>query len=216
MRWIAAFSLILLSACSGYRFSQTSNPLAQYGVDSLSIPMFYNFSSLPEASAGFTRETYRLLSGFSGLKLKSGWSQSADAILVGIIRSPESVAQTLRPSDERVAQSAVPKTLGQARQEFSVPGATQVQLTLQVVVIKRPTSEEIQLLQSEFGPQLPTGSKIIFNEKFTLASSFNREFFDEEAGAVVATQNAGALRRTKDALGIQAAEQIRDMILYAF
>ena len=216
MRWIALFPLILLLGCSGYRFSQTSNPLAQYGVDTLSIPMFYNFSSLPETSSTFTRETYKLLSGFTGLKLRSGWNQSADAILIGIIRSDDSLAQTVKSQSPRVAQSVTPDLLKDSRPEFYVPGSSTVSLELQVIVIKRPTTEELQLLQSDMGPQIPTSAKIIFNERFALASSFTREFFDNEAGVVAATQNAGALRRTKDAMGIQAAELIRDMILYAF
>ena len=208
--------LILGISCSGYRFSQTSNPLAQYGVDSLSIPMFYNFSSLPETSSSFTRETYKLLSGFTGLKLKSGWSKDTDAVLIGIIRSPDSIAQTVKPSSLRVAESVAPKKINKERPEFYVPGASTLSLMLQVIVIKRPTSEELQLLQSDLGPQIPTSAKIIFNERFNLNAGYTREFFDEEAGSVAATQNAGALRRTKDTMGVQAAELIRDMILYAF
>lgn len=216
MRWIVFAFLLCLSACSGYRFSQTNNPLAQYGVDSLSIPMFYNFSSLPEASSSFTRETYRLLSGFTGLKLKSGWSHSADAIMIGIIRSPETMMQTVRSSTPRVAKSVAPNTLKNSRPEFYVPGTSEVSMSLQVIVIKKPTEEELQLLHSELGPQIPTSAKIIFNERFMLSASFTREFFDNEPGAVVATQNAGALRRTRETMGVQAAELIRDMILYAF
>ena len=217
MRWIALLPLILLLGCSGYRFSQTSNPLAQYGVDTLSIPMFYNFSSLPETSSTFTRETYKLLSGFTGLKLRSGWSDNTDAVLIGIIRSPDSLAQTVKSSSPRVAQSVVPEVLSaNSRPEFYVPGASTVQLSLQVIVIKRPTSEELQLLQSELGPQIPTSAKIIFNERFQLQGSFTREFFDNSASVVAATQNAGALRRTRETMGTQAAELIRDMILYAF
>lgn len=216
MRWMIFLILTLGISCSGYRFSQTTNPLAQYGIDSLSIPMFYNFSSLPETSSNFTRETYKLLSGFTGLKLNSGWSNSSDAVLIGIIRSPDTIAQTIKPSSLRVAESVAPTKIGEARPEFYVPGASTLSLMLQVIVIKRPTSEELQLLQSELGPQIPTSAKIIFNERFTLAGSYTREFFDEEAGSVAATQNAGALRRTKDTMGVQAAELIRDMILYAF
>jgi len=216
MRLIPILVLILVASCSGYRFSQTSNPLAQYGVDTLSIPMFYNFSSMPEVSSNFTRETYKLLSGFTGLKLKSGWSENSDAVLIGIIRSPETMAQTVKSSNLRVAQSVAPTTLGKARPEFYIPGGSSLSLSMQVVVIKRPTPEELQLLQSEMGPQVATGAKVIFNEKFMLNSSFTRELFDGEAGNVAATQNAGALRRAKDTMGEQAAEMIRDMILYAF
>lgn len=207
---------LFLAGCSGYRFSQTSNPLGQYGVESLSIPMFYNYSSVPEVSSSFTRETYKLLSGFSGLRLKNGWSKKADAVLVGIIRSPEQLAVVLDSTNQRVAQSVAERNVGKARPQFYIPGGNSLRLTLQVVVIRRPSKEDLHLLQSQLGPQIPPGAKIIFNEKFQLSGNFTREVFDEEAGAIVATQNAGALRRAEDALGVQAAEMIRDMILYAF
>ncbi len=203
-------------SCSGYRFSQSSNPLSQYGVDSLAIPMFYNFSSQPEVAPAFTRETYRLLSGFSGLRLHSGWSEKADAVMVGIIRSPETVAGTQTPLNPQVAQAKAPNNVGSQRPRFPVPGATRVAMVLQVVVIKRPSSEEMQLLRSDLGPKIVPNAKLIFNETFNLSTSFNREIFDEEAGRVVATQNAGALRRAREGLALQAAQQIRDMILYAF
>jgi hypothetical protein len=214
MRW-CLLSLFFLTSCAGYRFTQTDNPLSQYGVESLSVPMFYNFSSLPEVSPAMTRETYKILSGFSALKLKSGY-QNADAILIGIIRSPESLKLTTRPSSLRDAKNVAPNNVGARRAEFYIPGATEVDLRLQVLVIKHPSEEELRLLQSELGPKIPAQGKILFNETFPLTGSFTREFYDDEPGTVVATQNAGALRRAQDTMALQAAEQIRDMILYAF
>lgn len=208
--------LMCLVSCTGYRYGQTSNPLQQYGIDSLSVPMFYNFSSLPEVSSSFTKETYKLLSGFSGLKLKSGFSRSADAVLIGVIRSPEKMNEVLTTDNLRVAQGVAPDKIGNTRPEFYVPGATRVNLSLQVIVIKKPTEDEIALLQSELGTKLPPQGKIIFNETFQLTDTYNREYLDKEAVSVVGTQNAGALRRTKDNIAMKAAENIRDMILYAF
>jgi hypothetical protein len=214
MRWCVC-SLIFLVSCAGYRFAQTDNPLSQYGVESLSVPMFYNFSSLPELSPAMTRETYKLLSGFRALRLKSGY-KNADAVLIGIIRSPESLKLTTRPTSLRDAKNVAPNNVGESRAEFYIPGATQVDLKLQVLVIKHPSEEELRLLQSELGPKIPAQGKIIFNEIFSLSGSFTREFYDDEPGTVVATQNAGALRRAQETMALQAAEQIRDMILYAF
>lgn len=205
-----------MASCSGYRYTQGDNPFQQYGVDSLSVPMFYNYSSMPEVASSFTRETYKLLTGFSGLRLRSGWSTSTDAVLIGIIRSDEKLRDVVTPQDLRVAQGVAKENIGTQRPEFYVPGASRVSLTLQVIVVKRPTSEELTLLRSELGPKLPAQGKILFNESFHLDERFNREIFDEEGGSVVATQNAGVLRRTKDTLALRAAEQIRDMILYAF
>ena len=87
--------LFVITGCSGYRFSQQENPLSQYGIQSLSVPMFYNYSNLSEVHTDFTRETYRLLTGFSGLKLNNGYNKNSDAVLIGILKSPEKVAETL-------------------------------------------------------------------------------------------------------------------------
>lgn len=213
---VLIFALMSAVSCSGYRYTQTANPLQQYGVDSLSVPMFYNFSNLPEVSASFTRETYKLLSSFSGLKLRSGFSKSSDAVLIGIIRSRDKVADTLTPNNLRIARGVAPTKVGAQRPDFYVPGATLVNLTLQIIVIKNPSEEEISLLQSELGQRIPAQGKILFNQTFPVSNLYNREYLDQEAVSVVGTQNAGALRRSKDNLALQAAEQIRDMILYAF
>jgi hypothetical protein len=214
--WAILALVGVISGCSGYRYTQTSNPLQQYGVNSLSVPMFYNFSSVPEVSSNFTRETYKLLSGFGGLKLHSGWSKKSDAVLIGIVRSEERMSEVLQPQNLRVAQGAAEKKIGDQRLEFYVPGSTRTHLSLQVVVVKRPTAEELALLQSDIGEKVLPQGKILFNERFSLDTAFNREIFDGEATSVVGTQNAGALRRAKDTLAQRAAEQIRDMILYAF
>lgn len=207
---------LLLASCSGYRYTQTDNPFQQYGVDSLSVPMFYNFSSLPEVSASFTRETYKLLSGFSGLKLKSGWHTSTDAVLIGIVRSMEHMNEVLDTTANRVAQDASPKAVGTSRPKFYIPAATRVSLVVQVIIVKRPTPEELTLLQGELGPKILPQGKILFNESFPLNSTFYREIADGEATSVIGTQNAGVLRRTKESMAVTAAQQIRDMIIYAF
>lgn len=208
--------LLVLFGCSGYRFSQQENPLSQYGIHSLSVPMFYNYSNLSEIQGDFTRETYRLLTGFSGLKLVSGYQSNTDAVLVGIIKTPEKVADTLRPLNLRVAQDKVPNATGTKRQRFYIPGTSDVQLFLQVIVIKKPTEEELALLKSGIGDKLTANSRIIFNEYLPLRTQYTREVIDNEGTQVIATQNAGAQRKTLKNLAEQAAINVRDMILYAF
>lgn len=209
--------LCLLVGCSGYRFTQQDNPLAQYGIRSLSVPMFYNYSNLPEVSADFTRETYKLLSGFSGLKLKSGYHTSADAVLIGIIKTREKTAmQTQRPGSLRSAQAATPGTLGTSRQQFYVPGSVSLEARLQIIVIKKPSQEDLSLLQSGIGESIKSNSKIVFNEIIPLNSTYTREFLDDAGTQVIATQNAGVQRRTIKTMAENAAISVRDMILYAF
>lgn len=214
MRWLIL--LLVLSGCSGYRFTQQENPLSQYGIQSLSVPMFYNYSNVSEVQADFTRETYRLLTTFSGLKLTSGYDKNNDAILIGIVKSPEKVAETIRPANIRVAQKKAPDAIGPDRREFYVPGVSDIHLFLQVIVIKKPTEEEIALLKSGIGDQVRTNSKVIFNELIPLRMNYTREILDNEGVQVNATQNFGVQRKTLKNLAEQAAISVRDMILYAY
>lgn len=218
--------LILITiSCSGYRYTQQDNPLTQYGINSLSIPMFHNYSNQPNVSGRFTRETYRLLTGFSGLKLSSGFNPNADALLIGIIKSPEKVSETLNAGSPRVAQDRSSKALesarpGVTRPKFSIPGTTEALLFVQVIVIKKPTEEELALLKSGIGDVVKLTSRVIFNETLPIRAQYTREIFDNndvtDAISVTATQNEGVRRKTLDAMAEQTALNIRDMILYAF
>ena len=207
---------MLLTACSGYRFSQQDNPLAQYGIQSLSVPMFYNYSNLPEVQAEFTRETYRLLTGFSRLKLINGYKSHADAVMIGIVKSPEKMAETIKPSNLRVAQETAQTSLGGTRRKFYIPGTSDVQLYLHMIVIKKPTEDELTLLKSGFGDQLKSSSKIVFNEVIPLRIQYTREVMDGAGTQVIATQNQGVQRKIVKSLAEQAANSVRDIILYAF
>lgn len=207
---------MVLTACSGYRFSQQDNPLAQYGIQSLSVPMFYNYSNLPEVQAEFTRETYRLLTGFSSLKLINGYKQHADAVMIGIVKSPEKMAETVKPSNLRVAQETAQNSLGGTRRKFYIPGTSDVDLYLHMIVIKKPTEEELALLKSGFGEQIKSTAKVVFNEVIPLRIQYTREVMDGAGTQVIATQNQGVQRKIVKSLAEQAANSVRDMILYAF
>jgi hypothetical protein len=211
--------LLTLVGCGGYRFTHQENPLSQYGIQSLSVPMFYNYSNMPEISGELTRETYRLLTSFSGLKLNSGYNPNADAVLIGIIRSPEKISETLRPGNLRVAKEQTPSAIGNQRENFYIPGTTDMTLSLHVILIKKPTEEELALLRSGIGSQIQSFSKIILNERIPLNIQYTREILDNDSRGgvqVVATQNAGVQRKTIRSLAEQAAISVRDMILYAF
>lgn len=208
--------LLLIWGCSGYRYGHPDNPLSQYGITSLSVPMFYNYSNLPAVAPEFTQQAYRQLMNFSGVKLTNGYSNSTDAVLLGIIRSPEKMSETLRAGSIRVAKSRASQAIGGKRQDFYIPGSTSIRLYLQVVIIRKPTEEELTLFQSELSPQIPVSSRVILNEVFPVSESFVREVMDRDGVQVVATQNSGIQRKKIKSMAESAAETIRDLILYAF
>lgn len=178
--------------------------------------MFYNYSNLPEVHADFTRETYRLLSGYSGLRLHNGYNKDSDAVMIGIIKTPEKVAETVRPSNLRVAQEKAGNAIGNGREKFYIPGTSDVTLFLHIFIIKKPTEEELALLKSGIGDQVKSTSKVIFNELIPLKIQYTREILDDAGVQVTATQNQGVQRKTLKSLAEQAAVNVRDMILYAF
>ena len=54
--------------------------------------------------------------------------------------------------------------IGDKRQDFYIPGTTDITLMLQIIVIKKPTEEELTLLKSGLGDKVRLTSRIIFNE----------------------------------------------------
>lgn len=207
--------LWLLCSCSGYRFSQQENPLSQYGINSLSVPMFYNYSNLGEVSADFTRETYRMLMNFSALRLHSGYDKDSDAVMIAIIKSPDKLANTAATSSIVVAKEKTPDAVG-SREKFSVPAATTLSLFINVIVIKKPTEEELALLKSGIGDKIKLTSRVIFNDTIPLTTTYTREILAKDGIDVNSTQNAGIQRKIVKNLAETAATSIRDMILYAF
>ncbi len=210
------FLIFFTTACSSYRFGQQNNPLAHYGIKSLSIPMFYNFSNFPDVSGDFTRETYRLLTRFSGLKVVSGYSSSSDAVLLGIVRSREKVWDSINPRNLRVAQGKAGAAVGKERQSFYVPGSSEIDLVVQVVVIKKPSDQDIELIKSGFGANQLLNSRVILNQDIPLRGLFNRELLDNSGTQIIGTQNNGVQRRTIENLAVNTALSIRDVILYAY
>ena len=116
----------------------------------------------------------------------------------------------------RAAQEVAPNSVGQTRQQFYVPGTITMGASLQVIVIKKPSEEDLALLRSGIGSLVKSNSKVIFNESIPLNGSYTRELLDNAGTQVIGTQNQGVQRKTVKAMAEQAAVSVRDMILYAF
>lgn len=177
--------------------------------------MFYNYSSLGEVSADFTRETYRMLTNFSALRLHSGYDKNSDAVMIAIIKSPDKLANTQTGINPIEARQKVPDAVGN-REKFSVPSATTLSLSINVIVIKKPTEEELALLKSGIGDKIKLTSRVIFNDTIPLSTTYTREILSGNGIDVNSTQNAGIQRKIVKNLAETAATSIRDMILYAF
>lgn len=209
------FILLLFSSCADYRYQKQDNPFAQYGIKSLSVPMFYNHSNFSNISSSFTREIFQMLAGFKGLRIESS-KQLTDATLIGIISSEDGVRESTIGSDSRAVKSIFGDDFIKDRNDFYVPAKNRLTMRLRVIVMKHPTEEEIKFLKSGVGDARMISSKIIFTETIPVSADFTREIYSAEGNKVIGTQNRGAKKKTIRTMAKNAAVTFRDMILYAF
>lgn len=215
MKNFIIFLLFSLSSCADYRYQKLDNPFSQYGIKSISVPMFYNQSNFQNISPAFTKEIYKMLSGFKGLKIQGG-NNNTDATLVGIIDSQDFRRDSREATGPRSVKNIANSKIGAARGDFYIPSSNTLRAELRIIVIKKPTQEDIDFLKSNLGKENFISSKIIFRESIALSSSFTREILLGEATAVNSTQNRGAEKRTIGEMAKSSASTFRDMILYAF
>ncbi|MDA9793207.1 hypothetical protein N9B72_01355 [Bacteriovoracaceae bacterium] len=210
------YLLPLLTSCAGYKMVEKSNPLARYGIKKISVPMFLNQSTLAATSSSFTSEFISLLSSYPNLKARAGFQKDSDAVLIGIVQSNKRYSQTVINSQQRVVTTVAPNTLGNERSDFYIPATSQVKLRLKILLLLKPTEQELKLLRSKYAAKLRGNRKIIFSEVIEVTDTFNRETFDNEAGQVNFTQNYGVLNRSIKKMAKQAASTFEETILYAF
>lgn len=206
--------IVIFNGCAGYRYQEKNNPFAQYAVKSISIPEFYNHSNFSNVSGPLTRELYLMLSGFKGLKVSPG-DKNADAVLLGIITSDDKVLDSREGLDFRAVKNATNNAIGEDRGDFYVPARTKFQMRLRLIILKRPTSKEIELMKTSLG-KFAVGPKVIVNETIDLSQTYNREIYPDEGIQVLGTQNRGAQKNSVELMAQEAANSFRDMILYAF
>ena len=101
-----------LLSCAGYRLRKRENPLSNDGVRSISIPMFFNQSNIPNASSIFTREFFKIFHEFNQLKVYSGDSPQSDALLIGIITSPKRRRETFQKAPPVFTDPNLSESLG--------------------------------------------------------------------------------------------------------
>jgi hypothetical protein len=217
-KFFVLFLIFIFSGCSSYQVVNPVNPFSQYGIKKLAIPMFYNKSSVNGAAQLMTKEFYQAMSSIEGLTLVSGKDKSADAVLVGIVQSPGATNQlreTVVPSQLRQADQVTPNAVS-GRRQFYVPTQSTINLRVRVFVVKRPNAKEIELLQTELGAKVNAQGKIVFNEEFVVSEVFDHDIRDGSSNSRNFTQTRGGRNKALTTLSRQAADNFKEMILYAF
>lgn len=177
--------------------------------------MFYNKSSINGVSAPMTRAFYRALSSIDGLTLQNGENLSADAVLIGVISSRDKLNEAIIPGQLRKAKAVAPNAV-ENRNDFYIPTQSNAKLKVRVFVVKRPTPDEIKLLQSELGNQVPTQGNIIFNDSFNVSKTFDHEIQDDSTKSSNLTQTRGGKKQAINAMSKDVADRFKSMVLYAF
>ncbi len=213
-----AFFLLAISlfdGCAGYTLRSRDNPFAQYGISKIAIPQFYNQSNLNGVARHFTREFTLLLQSFNGLEVVTGDDPTADAHLIGILKSPQYLHQTMSRNHETTASTYNP-ALTQERQDILIPTSNRIDLRLSLILIRNPEKEDIELLQSSIGEQITKGKKIIFQEQFSAGGSINLEIYRGDNSIVNSAQNRGILEKTMIQRAQTTAIAFKNRVLYVF
>lgn len=204
---------LLILSCQGYKLQTKKNPFSKYSVSSVAVENFYNHSSINNVGASFTKEMVFMLSSFSQLKVVNNLNKS-DAVLVGVISGPESRRNTRVRSDDIISGSILKsRSDSSKRNDYFIPTKTRVNLNLKVMLIQNFSKSDIELLKSN-GEII--GPRVLFTEKIALSEIYNREVLDGDANNFTTTRAMGAEKNAIESMAKNAANTLKEMMLYAF
>ena len=211
--------LVLLSSCSGYHFNTNNNPLIGYDIRTVAVPMFINRSVLPQLAAPMTKEIILALNDYSGLKVVSGDSENADAVLIGIIESKDHYNEVVSTTQTLFTDGDVAKSIGD-RSSFYYPIQTTYNFSLRFILIKRPSKEELALFTLELGPGVLVHPKIVLEDNINLSGSFSRVVSPTNSatapGEVNFVKNKGIFDKSLQDTCYQAGQTFKQVVLNAF
>lgn len=211
--------IILITSCSGYHFNVSNNPLIGYDIKTIAVPMFVNRSVIPQLAAPMTKEITQALNEYSGLKVISGDSEDADAVLIGIIESKNYYKDTVLTTQTAFTSGELQKSIG-SRTPFYYPSQSTYNFSVRLIFIKRPSPEEIEFLTSDLGATVKAHPKIVLEEAINLSGAFNRVASPTSTakapGEVNFVKNKGIFEKSLQETSYQAAQTFKQVVLNAF
>ncbi len=214
----ALCAMLFLTGCAGYHFNTNNNPLIGYDIKTISVPMFINRSVLPQLASPMTREITLALNDYTGLKVISDGGE-ADAVLIGIIESKDHYNEVVRTSQTLFTDKDVQKSIGN-RTTFYYPIQSTYDFQLRLILIKRPSKEEIDLMTSDLGPLVKAHPKVVLQDAISLTGSFDRvaspNSTTNDAGEVNFVKNKGIFEKSLQDTCYQAAQTFKQVVLNAF
>ena len=183
--------------------------------------MFVNHTSLPNVSGPMTTEIKTLMMDFVDLKVRSSFDNKSDAVLIGILTSASNRKETIKNTATQFTTGDLESSIG-SRNEFYIPSQSQINLSLRLILIKKPNRLELKLMKSSLNKFMKSRpkNKIVFNEVLSLSGSYSRVIDDtlsvDKGGVVNFTKNKQAEENTIRTMSQSAALNFKDVILNAF
>jgi hypothetical protein len=218
-RVILLLVLMLMTQCSGYQVLNRDNPLAEYGISTIAIPMFVNHSSLKGVNRYLTTEMIRVLSSYHGLKVVVGEAPLADAVLVGIVTNSGHRNFDFTIGGKQLPSSAVQQSRGN-RRDVHFPTSISYRASLDLYLVKRPTERDLKLLSSPYAKFALKNPKIIFHQGFGLSGSYSPVLSEsstlDSAGVLNFTKTDQIFINSMQGMAVSTAEHFRQVVLNAF
>lgn len=181
--------------------------------------MFINRSVIPQLAAPMTKEITFALNDYSGLKVISGDTSNADAVLIGIIESKDHYNEVVSTTQNLFTDGDVLKSIG-SRTPFYYPVQTAYRFSLRIILIKRPSKEELELFTSELGSKIVLHPKVVLQDRIDLSGTFARVASPTSTalapGEVNFVKNKGIFEKSLQDTCYQAAQSFKQVILNAF
>lgn len=181
--------------------------------------MFINRSVIPQLAAPMTKEITLALSNYSGLKVMSGNTENADAVLIGVIESKDHYNDVVKTTQSLFTEKDVLTSIGN-RAPFYYPVQTTYNFSLKVILIKRPSKEELELFSSELGTKIAVHPKVVLMDSIDLSGNFSRVASSTSTasapGEVNFVKNKGIFEKSLQDTCYQAAQTFKQVVLNAF
>ena len=208
-----------LASCAGYHFNTNNNPLIGYDIRSVAVPMFVNRSVIPELAAPMTKEIIFALNDYSGIKVFSGDHKNADAVLIGIIDSNNYYNEAVKTTQTLFTDNTIKESIGD-RSPFYFPVQTSYQFTLRIILIKRPSKEELELLTTDLGEYMKVNPKVVLMDTINITGSFSRVVGETTTSNAVGktnfVKNKGIFEKSLQETSMNAAKTFKQVVLNAF
>ncbi len=230
------FLLILFfSSCSSYRVLNRDNPLRYYGIKTVSVPMFINKTNIPAISPRITSKIIEKLSFYRGLKVYPYETNKSDGVLIGILTSNKLKSDTYKTDQffntegsdfDEVLGNNITSGNNTKRGNLFIPTALNYEVSVRLILVKRPGANELSLLKSDLGKYVNIHPKIIFNEEIKFSESYALELkadnylndgsFIDRGGSTNYTRGQGRRLKSVETLADNIALQFEQEVLDVF